>query len=501
VNTFKGAIVAHFPDFGLLKFTAEDPEDLLCREEFIPSAEMSGLCLGYKNTGGHNRMFSYHHGLLKLSFSAGVPRDKMELILAVEPEMHPEIEFPAEDRRWDGLRRCWMNSFTLAKDSLTMGDNTALSGIAHLAMHFKADMIPHTPSFSNGVSVRDFMKRALFISFEKAVSKHGEINWEHMRGIPGDRKMASFIDSTPSALLAFSGHCLDACDKDFASEYMTKAVNAAEFLMGLDEDSDGVIEVPFHGNFFEELPGRNRNWWDNFAFGHKDIYFNLLCQKALKRLARLISEFNFNIDVSKIESFTACFARNFDRIFFNAKTGVYAGWISRDGRMHDHMFTFASAMAINEGLVPRSKARKVLKILLRKMRENGFGDFRYGIPGPAVPVSPEDTIKWDTLGAWPWYENGGLCGQNAFHFIMALYNAGMLSEADDIFFRMLASFEEEFTQSGLMPGYRNSVDWRTKDGRASGYNYLADNYYFLLAGVRRKEYFGTDILLNGKDLQ
>jgi hypothetical protein len=48
---------------------------------------------------------------------------------------------------------------------------------------------------------------------------------------------------------------------------------------------------------------------------------------------------------------------------------------------------------------------------------------------------------------------------------------------------MLATFEREYTHSGVFPGYVQSVDWRTKGGAPSGYNYLADNYYFLLAAI------------------
>jgi hypothetical protein len=62
-----------------------------------------------------------------------------------------------------------------------------------------------------------------------------------------------------------------------------------------------------------------------------------------------------------------------------------------------------------------------------------------------------------------------------------MYKVGLNSEADDILFAILNTYEKEMTHSGLMPGYCRSVDWRTKDGVACGYNYLADNYYFLLS--------------------
>ncbi len=482
-NSYHLPLVLHFPDYGLLKIEC-DNKDVVCVEELVRLKEMTGLCLGYKNKGHHNEMFAYHHGAVILKFRAISTMKKATLTLTVEKENFPRLKgCDFRNPRWNGLKRCWMNSFTLQKHSLTMGDNIALGGVAHLAMHFKSDILLHTPQLPNGIWVQDFLKRAIIASFEECQSVSGEVNWEY-RGNPGKKqKMASFIDSTPSILTAFCNNFFRDRDVKFANKYMNHALKAAEFLIGLDEDDDGIIEVAFHGNCFEDVPGRNRNWWDNFAFGHKDIYFNLLCHRALRLLLKMSIELGIDGEVANIQRFIAKFDSSFDRTFFNPKTGVYAGWISRDGKVHDYMFTFASAMAINEGLVPKNKAVKVLGRLLRQLDESGFGSYKYGIPGPAIPVAAKDTISWDFMGKWPRYENGGLCGQNAYHFIQALYNCGMRKEADKILFTMLDTFENEPTHSGLMPGYMKSVDWRMKDGNSCGYNYLADNYYFLLSAV------------------
>ena len=150
--------------------------------------------------------------------------------------------------------------------------------------------------------------------------------------------------------------------------------------------------------------------------------------------------------------------------------------------MHDYMFTFITSMAINEGLVPQELGIEMMRIMLAKMQEQGY-DGVYGVPGPLLPVAKEDKGTWDEMTRWGRYENGGLCGQAACHFLNALYHVGLRKEADDILFKMLATFEREYTHSGVFPGYVQSVDWRTKGGAPSGYNYLADNYYFLLAAI------------------
>jgi len=141
-------------------------------------------------------------------------------------------------------------------------------------------------------------------------------------------------------------------------------------------------------------------------------------------------------------------------------------------------------MAINENLVPATRGRALMRRLLTQMDRGGY-DGVYGVPGNLEPIDPADTIKWPVLAAWGRYENGGLCGMAAGHLLKALDHVGLEQEADRIFFAMLHTFENDRTHSGPMPGYGQSIDWRTRNGLPCGYNYLADNYYFLIAGMRR----------------
>ena len=186
--------------------------------------------------------------------------------------------------------------------------------------------------------------------------------------------------------------------------------------------------------------------------------------------------------IAQLEKFDA----NFFDTFYNPETGLMAGWISRDGNVHDYGFTFAVSMGVNEGLIPKDTGKKMIKKLLSIMKKEGYGDLRFGIPGNVMPIGERDTIHWPCMSDWGRYENGGLCGMNGFHFLTAMYKVGLSEEADAIFKAILNTFENEFTHSGLMPGYVQSCDWRTKEGHPCGYNYLADNYYFLLAAYTGK---------------
>jgi hypothetical protein len=480
-NEYRLPLLVHFPDYGLLRITAARG-GVTCREEWMPSRESQGLNLGYANAGYHTRCLAYHRGHIQLTFVPDDDGSAFDLLLRVEEERGPEA--PGCDfsgRQWDGLRRCWLNAFTLDRKTLTMGDNIVLGGIGHLSIHLKSDMAVFTPALMEGVSVHDPLRRALELTLTRAQGDNGDLNWLYIdparRGEPVTN---GFTDGAASNLVAVANLVHATGDTAFAVKHRGAIARAAIYLLSLDRDGDGILESAFHGNRLEEA--RTRNWWDNFAFGHKDAYFNLLARRALRRTAPLLrlagdTELpeRIGIAIGKLDA-------AFRRVFWNPDSGAYAGWISADGKIHDYLFTFVSAMAVNEGLVPREEARRILASLLERMEALGY-DFRYGVPGNLVPVDAADTISWEAMGRWGVYENGGLCGQTAYHLIEALYRAGMREAAERILLTMVATFEREPTHSGVFPGYCRSVDWRTKEGFPCGYNYLADNYYFLLAAV------------------
>ncbi|MCR4578276.1 MAG: hypothetical protein K5784_10270 [Clostridiales bacterium] len=474
-------LIIHFPDFGLVRISAD--EGVTCEEELITSREYTGLDLGAENYGYHNQMHALHYGCSRLTFrsaasgASGIHFEIME-------EVYPDLDFEGGgDEAWNGLRRQWMNSFALNREYFDMGDNIMLHGRGHLAVHMKSDLMQlmsgENPLFK---LVRETFKRQILNGFLYAQADDGEVNFSYINRPKGREPMCGFIDSTPASIIATCG--IAHWDREFAEKLLPYALRTADFILTLDKDDDGIFEVPFSGNSMDEkveYGDRQRNWWDNFAFGHKDIYFNYLCHRALRELRDLLIESGRKDAAEKYAEQLALFDAHFFDTFYDPETGVMAGWISADGRMHDYMFTFAVSMGIDEGLIPPDKGRDMLKILLAKMQADGYGDLRYGIPGNLIPVADPDTIHWPCMSDWGRYENGGLCGMNGFHFLTSMYRVGMREEADRILKAILNTYEKELTHSGLMPGYVQSVDWRTREGNPCGYNYLADNYYFLLA--------------------
>lgn len=466
--SFKLPAVLHFPDYGLVQIES-DNESVYIQEHIIPDYSNTGLALGPYNQGEHSGFRAYHKGTVMISFHS--PRNVKEanLRFTVLEENYPKIKgCDFSDDRFDGLKRCWQNSFPVNPLQQCMGDNILLNGIAHLAMQNKADKLIFTPNIPGSESMIDAIKRALELTFTERIKENGRIDdygWE----------------STEISLITLYDYLLISNDWDFIHKHLPNIIRAVQSVLETDIDNDGIFESPFHGNQFEKQRV-SLNWWDDFAFGHKDAYVNLKAYRALKGMREIFEMLKLQDDSKVVTSKLKQFQKNFHTTFFNLETGVYGGWVSEDGNMHDYMFTFINGMAINQGLVDDELAKEILNKLLTQMDKEGY-DFTYGVPGPTIPVSRSDHHGWEEMTRWGRYENGGLCGQTAYHFIQALYNVGMHKKADEILFKMIATFEREPTHSGLFPGYLQSVDWRTKGGAPTGYNYLADNYYFLLAAV------------------
>lgn len=480
--SFQGETLIHFPDYGLLKVNSP-----LCRflvhEKAVPNPELMGFAdgLGYNRKNAH--MAALHFGFVQVDYVLPTPTKKAIIELTCDQEHYPRINgADFSSNKWNGLKRCWQNAFTLNPSTRSMGDNIGLSGIAHLAIHFKSDMFVFTPPLLKDLPLGTFFRDILKRSFTEYAGPDGSINWINEKGKKREPGYHGYFDCTASNLISFHDYLRATSDWSLHDEISQQYRGGLRFLLSWDKDGDGILEFPFHGK--RHIPNRAYlNWWDDFAFGHKDAYLNLLSYRALKESLDVLDPQKDGELAEKIREFTEQFKKRFDPVFFCKKSGTYAGWIDTDGKAHDYMFTFIAGMAINLDLVPQRKAEKILEMMLAKLDEEGYGSFKYGVPGNLISVDRKDLWYWELFCDWGKYENGGLCGQVAYHFIQALYKCGMRKEADKILFTMMETFEKNPTHSGLQPGFAKSVDWRTKEGHPTGYNYLADNYYFLLAGI------------------
>ena len=484
-SKFELPLTIHFPDFGRLKITASSDE-VYCVEELQMSRDFTGIELGGKNfSHNHNRIHGLHYGSSFLTFKSKNPLKVVELSFEVLDECYPPL--PDErDERFNGLKRNWINSFAMNRELFDMGDNIYFHGTGHLAIHMKSDMLQIVDENDEQFKmVRRVFERQVERTFKRCQAHDGEVSVNFFDK-EKERGFGCAVDSTPGAIISLTG--ISSWNLPFAKRLLPYAIKAADYLMSRDVDGDGIFESPYPGDYMFQPAefGLQTNWWDNFAFGHKDIYFNYLCHRAIRELCELMERLNMENEARKYRNQLEKFDKSFFDTFYNKETGLMAGWISKNGNVHDYAFTFAVSMGINEGLIPADKGREMIKKLLAIMKKAGYGDLRFGIPGNARPVAQEDTIYWPCMSDWGRYENGGLNGMNGFHFLTAMYNVGLDKEADKILFAIINTYEKEMTHSGLMPGYCQSVDWRTKEGVRCGYNYLADNYYFLLSAYAGK---------------
>ena len=477
---YKLPLTIHFPDFGRVEISSSSPE-VYCIEELQMSSEFTGLDLGYLNHSyNHNRLHSLHFGSSFLTFKSKNDIESVSLTFKVMDEAYPPL--PDEnDERFNGLKRNWINSFAMNRELFDMGDNIYFHGTGHLAIHMKSDMlqiIDHKDEYFK--IVRRVYEKQIERTFLMCQAYDGEVSVNFF-GKEKTDKYGCAVDSTPGAIIGLCG--ISNWNLPFAKKLIPNALKAADFILAQDTDGDGIFEVKFAGDYMGQSSeyGWQSNWWDNFCFGHKDIYFNYLCHRALRELCALLHRVGQHDVAKKYEKQLEKFDKSFFDTFYNPETGLMAGWISRNGEVHDYGFTFAVSMGINEGLIPKDEGKKMIRKLLAIMKKEGYGDLKFGIPGNVKPIAPKDTICWPCMTDWGRYENGGLNGMNGYHFLTSMYKVGLGKEADKILYAIMDTYEKDMTHSGLMPGYCRSIDWRTKEGVPCGYNYLADNYYFLLS--------------------
>ena len=472
-------LTVHLPDFGTVEISA-DSSDVYCVEELQSSKDFTGLDLGFKNFGySHNRMHGLHYGSSFLTFKSKNPLEKVTLTIKILDEKYPPL--PEDGEKYNGLKRNWFNAFALNRELFDMSDNIYFHGTGHLAIHMKSDMLQIVDENDESFDIiRKVYEKQVERTFKTCQAYDGEVSVSFFNK-KKEKNFGCSVDSTPGAIIALTG--ISNWNLPFAKKMLPYAIKAADFLMSRDVDGDGIFEVDYPGDYMGQ-PSENGwqgNWWDDFCFGHKDIYFNYLTYRALRELSDLLVKIGRPSQAKKYKEQLRKCKKAFVDTFYNPQTGLMAGWISRNGKVHDYGFTFAVSMGINEGLIPKKLGRRMMKKLLAIMDKEGYGDLRYGIPGNVMPVAQSDTFDWPCMSDWGRYENGGLNGMNGYHFLTAMYNVGLGDEADKILFTIINTYEKELTHTGLMPGYCQSYDWRTKDGLPCGYNYLADNYYFLLS--------------------
>ncbi len=243
------------------------------------------------------------------------------------------------------------------------------------------------------------------------------------------------------------------------------------------------IESHFNRDGLIDEPGKE--WFDVYDFKGPDALTNaadyraFLCMADVEALAgRPDLARRYRADAERIKAV-------YFKTFFNPATGVLAGWKSPDGKLHDYMFPWANGFAIYQGLVPKEQAKAILQTMLAKMQTIGFQSFQYGLPTNLIPMSPTDYFaktsgapkQADGKDTWQVYMNGGATSPYEYYFIQALYQTGLVDDAERLLWPLMQSYEKGTFNAGIeLPGQkqRNPVGsafytWDGSRGRGEGY--------------------------------
>jgi len=406
-------------------------------------------------------------------------------------EIRPGASGLANDARFDGFRRDWLNIFQLNPRRRALA-NHAASDVCAFCLFEYSSVAKQTPPLAPGLTALDLIRQTLD-RYLGGMKGYGIVDY-----IPNDKTNPyDYTDTYPSLLMAAWDYVAGSKDSAWLKANYSGVRRWATKLLAMDADGDGLIEYPVSGNsgiWDKKFSKHAANWWDDIGFGHKDAYGNALAYPALLGMASMARLDNMPEDAHLYESRAEQLRSVYYNTFYDPATGVLGGWRSADGQLHNYYFTFVNSVAITYGLVPPDKANTIMDHLQAKMKAVGYTRFEYGLPGNLIPIRKDDYLearrewgggeKEDGSDGFQIYENGGATACYAYYTIQALYQLGRHAEADAILFPMLKAFEQGGFQGGLPNG--RTYDWKAWDGTPYGYEgLLVDGYQTLLAVLSR----------------
>jgi hypothetical protein len=472
----------HFPGMGSFRVYCSDPAVTMFYD----------ACRNLKNSISPDPKGEYEGKYVKIALPAADARHPDITYTFESVAIYPDLEFIKNDPRFDGFKRDFINIFQLNPRIMALANNSAATACAFV-LYLYSDVAKYTPELMKGFTAMDLIRNTLN-RYLGGMKGYGQVGFAESFGWAS--KFTS-SDSMPSLVISACDYILQTKDNKWAEQNYAGIKGWADEMIATDKDKDGIIEYGVSGNANtwharEEADfTRPANWWDTIGFGHDDAYSNALAYRSCLLLSEVAARLNKIPDSKYYASFATKLKSNYYNRFYNPATGLLAGWKSSDGKLHDYYFTFVNSIAICYGLIDESQAKRIMKILLSKMKEVGYTDFRLGLPGNLIPIRSEDYTdknhrygygaKEDGSDGFQIYENGGASGCYAYFTIHALFKTGMIEEAKAILFSMLESYKKgDF--SGFCHGSEMSRDWKTWSGECWGYEgFLVDNYHTFLS--------------------
>ncbi|MGH7978048.1 MAG: MGH1-like glycoside hydrolase domain-containing protein, partial [Limisphaerales bacterium] len=443
---------------------------------FRINANVPGAALDYSTT----RMET------KIIFPAATPEHVAINYRLRVVAIYPKIPGIAGDARFDGFRRDWLNIFQL-NPQRRMLSNNAGSDTCGFCYYEYADIAAHTPPLAPGLTAWDMVRQTLD-QILAGVPACGMPGYSPMVIHREDRPECS-ADTFPSFLITAGEYLQATHDQDWLRANYAKIKSWADQMLATDRNGNGLVKYILSGNsgsWPAKIKYRPANWWDTLGFGYEDAYANALAYRALLDMDKLARQASHPNAAARYRAAAEKLKAVYFKTFYDPKTGVLAGWRSKDGRLHDYYFLWVNGIAIDYGLVPQDKANSIMDRLLAKMKDVGYTNFSLGLPGNLIPVPKADCMQYGPHDGFQIYENGGATACFSYFTLAALYHLGRIQDGDRILFPLLHAFA-----CGDFQGFgsnHKSKDWKMWDGACKGYEgFLNDNYYALLAVLDRQK--------------
>jgi hypothetical protein len=410
--------------------------------------------------------------------------------------IYPAIAGIEHDPRYDSFRRNFLNILQV-NPRLAMLANNSSSDTCGFCVYEYAEVARRTPPLAKGLTALDLVRMTVDRHLDGVLSygMTGYVATPECPDLVPENCPYDSLDTYPSLLISAAYYAEGARDWNWAKRRWTGLRRWIDKMLALDADGNGLIEYPISGNSgiwagMKPNTVRPANWWDTIGYGHEDAYSNAIAYRALTAMAKVAEKLGKKDDAALLSERARRLRAAYYPAFFNEKTGLLAGWKSRDGKLHDYAFMYVQGLAVCYDLVDARQGNAIMDRLLEKMRQVGYDRFEYGLPGNLVPVRQEDyvtkdhhaggSVSPDGSDGFQIYANGGATGSLAYWTLHALYKLGRKEDARRIFYPMLKSYAAGDFQ-GFGPN-GHSKDLRTWKGECWGYEgLLVDNYLALLA--------------------
>lgn len=402
--------------------------------------------------------------------------------------------FPGvEQEKFDGYRRNYLNLFQINPRLAVIANNSSSDPCA-LTLFMPSILALHTPALADSLTALDLLQMSVerYLNGMKSYGMTG-----YTTGYDGSDAIAwgspyNTLDTYPSLIIAACNYIKGSKNKTWARQFYPKIKQWMDEQMKKDCDKNGLVEYEFSGNS-GSWDGANRpaNWWDTIGYGHEDAFSNALTYEALNLLGATAELLEEKDDAARYKQLSEKLKSAYFKTFYNPKTGILAGWKSKDGILHDYYFVGVNSMAIYYNLVPENKVKDIMTTLWTKMQEVGYTNFKLGIPGNLVSIRKEDYtnpkprwgggLKEDGSDAFQRYENGGASLNWSYFVLKAFRKAGLNEQLQTITDGLMSGINEGEFQGAAATGDMTK-DWKTWTGECWGYEgYLCDGYLVLLA--------------------